>query len=304
MPLHVLALPTPLQIINESNSLRPPLKRKHQLSVRSEMPSPSQSEIGERLDRRLLLLQLGLYEILNRNDPDDFPLLVQKGQMPNVLHQHFRHAPGNGLTGRCSDEVGALRRDFFNDAKVWTRTLVWTMRFDCVEERYPNDRRKIDGKIRTFDWGHLGGLAEEGDFADVVALTDDSGDIPCLRIQEIAFESRYRKHSMPQFHDEYIRVANFFLTLGVDGDETPDVVSGEFLDGIVNWEVLVDGVIDAGVATLVPGIGGGEALLDRCEADAEFGLVTTGRLRGEGTGDSGGDGEHHLSIWQRARRWR
>jgi hypothetical protein len=25
--------------------------------------------------------------------------------------------------------------------------------------------------------------------------------------------------------------------------------------------------------------------------------VTTGRLRGEGTGDSGGDGEHHVSIW-------
>lgn len=102
----------------------PPLTRKHQLSVRSEMPSPSKSKIGERLDRRLLLLQLGLNEILNRNDPDYFPLLVQEGQMPNVLHQHFRHAPGDGLAGRCSDEVGALRRDFFSDTKVWTRSWV------------------------------------------------------------------------------------------------------------------------------------------------------------------------------------
>jgi hypothetical protein len=44
--------------------------------------------------------------------------------MPNVLHQHFRHAPGDGLAGRCSDEVGALRRDFFSDTKVWTRSWV------------------------------------------------------------------------------------------------------------------------------------------------------------------------------------
>jgi len=146
--------------------------------------------------------------------------------MPNVLHQHFCHAPGDGLSRRCSNEVGALRRDFF-------------------------------------DWGQLGGFSEEGDFADIVALTDDSRDIP----------------------------------LGIDGDETPDVISGELLDGIVNREVLVDGVIDAGVATLVPGISGGEALLDRREAGAELGLLTTCHLRGEGTGDSGGDGEHDVSIW-------
>ena len=53
------------------------------------------------------------------------------------------------------------------------------MRFDCVEGLFPNDRRELNDKIRTFDWGHLGGLAEESDFADVVTLTDDSRDFPC-----------------------------------------------------------------------------------------------------------------------------
>jgi len=90
------------------------------------MTTPSESKVGERLDRRLLLLQLGLNEILNRNDPHDLPVLVQEGQMPDVLHQHLRHASRDGLAGRCRDEIGALRRDFFDASFRQGRGCIWT----------------------------------------------------------------------------------------------------------------------------------------------------------------------------------
>jgi hypothetical protein len=69
-------------------------------------------------------------------------------------------------------EISSMMQKF---GQVW----IWTVRFDCVEGLFPNDRRELNDKIRTFDWGHLGGLAEESDFADVVTLTDDSRDFPC-----------------------------------------------------------------------------------------------------------------------------
>jgi hypothetical protein len=37
-------------------------------------------------------------------------------------------------------EISSVMQKFGQGHGYW----VWTMRFDCVEERYPNERRKID----------------------------------------------------------------------------------------------------------------------------------------------------------------
>jgi hypothetical protein len=37
-------------------------------------------------------------------------------------------------------EISSVIQKFGQGHGYW----VWTMRFDCVEERYPNERRKID----------------------------------------------------------------------------------------------------------------------------------------------------------------
>ena len=51
-------------------------------------------------------------------------------------------------------------------------------------------------------------------------------------------------------------------TLGIDGDKTSDVVRREALDGVVNRQVLVDGVVDLDVARLLPRVPGRQRFLD------------------------------------------
>ena len=51
-------------------------------------------------------------------------------------------------------------------------------------------------------------------------------------------------------------------TLGIDGDQTADVVRREALDGVVNRQVIVDGVVDLDVARLLPRVPGRQRFLD------------------------------------------
>lgn len=193
------------------------------------MSSLSESEVRKSLNRVLLLLKLRLHKILNGNNSHDAAGLIQKGQVADIPHKHLSHALGHGLVGRSGDEVGALGANLL-------------------------------------DVSLLGGVSEEGDLADVVALTDDSGD----------------------------------LSGSINGDEASNVVGGELLDGLVDGKVLVDGVVNFGIATLVPCVGGSEAFLDGLNA-TELGLMAS-RLGGDGAGNSGGEGEHVVYYLKRCRK--
>lgn len=108
--------------------------------LRPKMTALPESKVRKHPNRFLLLFQLRLHEILNRNNPDYRTVLFEQGKVTNIFHQHFGHAGRDGLIGRSGDEVGALCGDFFH-------------------------------------FHFFGGFAEKGDFADVVALADDSGDV-------------------------------------------------------------------------------------------------------------------------------
>lgn len=104
---------------------------------------------------------------------------------------------------------------------------------------------------RTLDFRLLRRLAKQSNFTNVVSFTNHTRNFPSL----------------------------------VDCDETPDIVCGKFLHGIIDRQVLANGVINAGVTTLVPCVGGGETFLDGDHAP------TTGGgdgLGGDGTGNARG----------------
>ena len=100
---------------------------------------------------------------------------------------------------------------------------------------------------RTFYFRLLRRLAKQCNFTNVVSFTNYTRNFPSL----------------------------------VNCDETPDIVCGEFLHGIIDRQVL----INAGVTTLVPGVGGGETFLDGDHAPTTSGGDGLG---GDGTGNARG----------------
>ncbi len=118
-------------------------------------------------------------------------------------------------------------------------------------------QRQIVWSERTLDFRLLRCLAQQSNFTNVVAFTNNPGDFP----------------------------------IPIDGNKTSNIVSGKFLHRVVDRKVFADGVINTGVATLVPGVGGGKAFFDGDHAPGGSvvkDLVTTNRLGGDGTGNAGG----------------
>mmetsp|Transcript_29772 Transcript_29772/g.60845 ORF Transcript_29772/g.60845 Transcript_29772/m.60845 type:complete len:207 (+) Transcript_29772:187-807(+) len=185
---------------------------------RSEVSTLSEGKVREDLDRLLLLLHDGLDKILNGEHANHLSVVIEEGQVANVLTKHFGHACVDTVLRGGGDEVGGLCADLL-------------------------------------DQGVLGILTKEGDLTNIVTLTDHTSDV----------------------------------ALCVDRDDASDIERGKSLHGLVDGGVLADGVVDLHVATVLPGVGGHEILLDALggECPLRVGVVQHG---GGGRGGPNGEG--------------
>jgi hypothetical protein len=86
-----------------------------------------------------------LDQILDGDHADDLLLVVHNGQMPNSPGHHLFHTRVDGFVDEGGDNVGAAGGNLPNGS-------------------------------------FLGGLSEEGNLANVIALTDNSGHVSCCGI--------------------------------------------------------------------------------------------------------------------------
>jgi len=110
----------------------------------------AKGKVGQNLDGLLLMLYHGLDQILDGEDADDLAVIVQQGEVTDVLREHLLHASIDGIVRGGRDEVGGLGGDL-------------------LDERF------------------LGIAAEEGHLVHVIPLRDDARDMTCpmMEIMEI-----------------------------------------------------------------------------------------------------------------------
>ena len=104
------------------------------------MSTTAEGKVGQNLDGFLLMLNDCLDQILDGKDTHDLAIVVQQGQVADILGQHLLHASVDGIVRGGRDEVGTLGGNF-------------------LDEGFP------------------GLPAEEGHLVDVVALRDDTRDV-------------------------------------------------------------------------------------------------------------------------------
>ena len=104
------------------------------------MSTTTEGKVGQNLDGFLLMLNDRLDQILDGKNANDLAIIVQQGQMADVLGQHLLHTSVDGIVRGGRDEVGALGGNFLDE-------------------------------------GFLGLPAEEGHLVDVVALRDYTRDV-------------------------------------------------------------------------------------------------------------------------------
>jgi hypothetical protein len=110
----------------------------------SEVSSLSESKVRDDLDHLFLLMDSGLYQILDRNHSLKLSRLVDKGQVANIGSQHFVHA---GL--------------------------------DRVIKLGGNQFAASGGNL--LDFGIRRCPSEQSNFGDVVTFTDNTAKVACLQ---------------------------------------------------------------------------------------------------------------------------
>ena len=79
------------------------------------MSTPTEGKVGQNLDGFLLMLNDRLDQILGGKDANDLAIIVQQGQMADILGQHLLHTFVDGIVRGGRDEVGAFGGNFLDE---------------------------------------------------------------------------------------------------------------------------------------------------------------------------------------------
>ena len=79
------------------------------------MSTTAEGKVGQNLDGFLLMLNDRLDQILDGKDTHDLAIVVQQGQVADILGQHLLHASVDGIVRGGRDEVGTLGGNFLDE---------------------------------------------------------------------------------------------------------------------------------------------------------------------------------------------